>query len=105
VELVRAKGGKITREPMPVKGSNSVIAYIEDPDGYQFELLERAPSPEPLYKVMLRVGDLDRSIKFYEKVKVNAILCWMFLLSIQNIYSFVITCCLGFWHEATSNTR
>ncbi|KAL9324658.1 hypothetical protein ACSQ67_009515 [Phaseolus vulgaris] len=67
VELVRAKGGKITREPMPVKGSNSVIAYIEDPDGYQFELLERAPSPEPLYKVMLRVGDLDRSIKFYEK--------------------------------------
>ncbi|TKY44595.1 lactoylglutathione lyase, chloroplast [Spatholobus suberectus] len=67
VELVRAKGGKITREPGPIKGGNSTIAYIEDPDGYEFELLERAPSPEPLCKVMLRVGDLDRSIKFYEK--------------------------------------
>ncbi|BAU02907.1 hypothetical protein VIGAN_11250300 [Vigna angularis var. angularis] len=67
VELVRAKGGKITREPMLVKGGNSVNAFIEDPDGYQFELLERAPSPEPLCKVMLRVCDLDRSIKFYEK--------------------------------------
>ncbi|KAG4992098.1 hypothetical protein AAZX31_09G176500 [Glycine max] len=67
VELVRAKGGKITREPSPVKGGNSTIAYIEDPDGYQFELSERVSSPEPLSKVMLRVGDLDRSIKFYEK--------------------------------------
>ncbi|KAK7379984.1 hypothetical protein VNO78_32291 [Psophocarpus tetragonolobus] len=67
VELVRAKGGKITREPGPVKGGYSIVAYIEDPDGYKFELLERAPSPEPLCKVMLRVGDLDRSIKFYEK--------------------------------------
>ncbi|XP_027923418.1 probable lactoylglutathione lyase, chloroplastic isoform X2 [Vigna unguiculata] len=67
VELVRAKGGKITREPMLIKGGNSVNAFIEDPDGYQFELLERPPSPEPLCKVMLRVGDLDRSIKFYEK--------------------------------------
>lgn len=106
MELVRAKGGKITREPMLVKGGNSVNAFIEDPDGYQFELLERAPSPEPLCKVMLRVCDLDRSIKFYEKVKVNVILRWfaVFLFSIQNIYSFVITCCLGFWYGATSNT-
>ncbi|XP_020217118.1 probable lactoylglutathione lyase, chloroplastic [Cajanus cajan] len=67
VELVRAKGGKITREPSLVKGGNSIVAFIEDPDGYQFELLERTPSPEPLCKVMLRVGNLDRSIKFYEK--------------------------------------
>ncbi|KAJ1386770.1 Vicinal oxygen chelate [Sesbania bispinosa] len=67
VEIVRAKGGKIIREPAPVKGGSSTIAVIEDPDGYEFELLERAPSPEPLCQVMLRVGDLDRSIKFYEK--------------------------------------
>ncbi|KAK7314431.1 hypothetical protein VNO77_32955 [Canavalia gladiata] len=67
VELVRAKGGKITREPGPVEGGSSIIAFIEDPDGYKFELLERPPSPEPLCQVMLRVGDLDRSIKFYEK--------------------------------------
>ncbi|XP_054786642.1 probable lactoylglutathione lyase, chloroplastic isoform X2 [Prosopis cineraria] len=67
VELIRAKGGKITREPGPVKGGSTIIAFIEDPDGYKFELLQRGPSPEPLCQVMLRVGDLNRSIEFYEK--------------------------------------
>ncbi|ERM98701.1 hypothetical protein AMTRI_Chr05g57490 [Amborella trichopoda] len=67
VELIKAKGGKVTREPGPVKGGNTVIAFVEDPDGYKFELLERGPTPEPLCQVMLRVGDLDRSINFYEK--------------------------------------
>ncbi|XP_039018388.1 probable lactoylglutathione lyase, chloroplastic [Hibiscus syriacus] len=67
VELIKAKGGKVTREPGPVKGGSTVIAFVEDPDGYKFELIERAPTPEPLCQVMLRVGDLDRSIKFYEK--------------------------------------
>ncbi|KAF9662560.1 hypothetical protein SADUNF_Sadunf18G0066900 [Salix dunnii] len=67
VELIKAKGGKVTREPGPVKGGSTVIAFIEDPDGYKFELLERGPTPEPLCQVMLRVGDLDRSINFYEK--------------------------------------
>ncbi|KAG2718397.1 hypothetical protein I3843_03G210800 [Carya illinoinensis] len=67
VELIKAKGGKVTREPGPVKGGSTVIAFIEDFDGYKFELLERGPTPEPLCQVMLRVGDLDRSINFYEK--------------------------------------
>ncbi|XP_075084084.1 putative lactoylglutathione lyase, chloroplastic isoform X2 [Nicotiana tabacum] len=68
VELIKAKGGKVTREPGPVKGGNTVIAFIEDPDGYKFELLERGPTPEPLCQVMLRVGDLDRAINFYQKI-------------------------------------
>ncbi|CAK9166092.1 unnamed protein product [Ilex paraguariensis] len=67
VDLVKAKGGKVTRDPGPVKGGSTVIAFIEDPDGYKFELLEREPTPEPLCQVMLRVGDLDRSINFYKK--------------------------------------
>ncbi|KAK2661219.1 hypothetical protein Ddye_007752 [Dipteronia dyeriana] len=67
VDLVKAKGGKVTREPGPVKGGNTVIAFIEDPDGYMFELLERGPTPEPLCQLMLRVGDLDRAINFYKK--------------------------------------
>ncbi|XWS72063.1 hypothetical protein CRYUN_Cryun02cG0008400 [Craigia yunnanensis] len=67
VELIKAKGGKVTREPGPVKGGTTVIAFVEDPDGYKFELIERGPTPEPLCQVMLRVGDLDRSINFYEK--------------------------------------
>ncbi|XP_043706419.1 probable lactoylglutathione lyase, chloroplastic [Telopea speciosissima] len=67
VDLIKAKGGKVTREPGPVKGGKTVIAFIEDPDGYKFELLERGPTPEPLCQVMLRVGDLNRAINFYEK--------------------------------------
>ncbi|KAJ6797129.1 putative lactoylglutathione lyase, chloroplastic [Iris pallida] len=67
VDLIKAKGGTVTREPGPVKGGNTVIAFIEDPDGYKFELLERGPTPEPLCQVMLRVGDLERAIEFYEK--------------------------------------
>ncbi|KDO78256.1 hypothetical protein CISIN_1g0228181mg, partial [Citrus sinensis] len=43
------------------------IATEDDPDGYIFELIQRGPTPEPLCQVMLRVGDLGRSIKFYEK--------------------------------------
>ncbi|KAL7134799.1 hypothetical protein ABFS83_11G050000 [Erythranthe nasuta] len=67
VDLIKAKGGKVTREPGPVKGGKTVIAFVEDPDGYKFELLERGPTPEPFCQVMLRVGDLDRAIEFYEK--------------------------------------
>ncbi|XVF49137.1 hypothetical protein PTKIN_Ptkin03bG0244100 [Pterospermum kingtungense] len=67
VELIKAKGGKVTREPGPVKGGTTVIAFVEDPDSYKFELIERGPSPEPLCQVMLRVGDLEHSINFYEK--------------------------------------
>ena len=38
---VRKAGGKVTREPGPVKGGNSVIAFVEDPDGYKIEFIER----------------------------------------------------------------
>jgi lactoylglutathione lyase len=34
-------GGAITREPGPVKGGSTVIAFITDPDGYKIELIER----------------------------------------------------------------
>ena len=39
-EKVRAGGGKVTREPGPVKGGTTVIAFVEDPDGYKIELIE-----------------------------------------------------------------
>ena len=38
---VRRRGGKVTREAGPVKGGTSVIAFVEDPDGYKIELIER----------------------------------------------------------------
>jgi len=40
-DTVRAAGGNITREPGPVKGGSTVIAFITDPDGYKVELIER----------------------------------------------------------------
>jgi lactoylglutathione lyase len=40
-DAVRAKGGKVTREPGPVKGGTTVIAFVEDPDGYKIEFIER----------------------------------------------------------------
>ena len=43
-EAVRAKGGKVTREAGPVKGGTTVIAFVEDPDGYKIELIERRPA-------------------------------------------------------------
>jgi lactoylglutathione lyase len=41
---VRGTGGKVTREPGPVKGGGSVIAFVEDPDGYKIEFIERKAS-------------------------------------------------------------
>jgi lactoylglutathione lyase len=41
-EKIRAEGGNVTREAGPVKGGNTVIAFVTDPDGYKVELIERA---------------------------------------------------------------
>ena len=69
VDSVKAKNGKVTREPGPVKGGKSTIAFVEDPTGYKWELIGREGAiPEPLAQVMLRVGDLDKAIKFYTEV-------------------------------------
>jgi len=39
VERIRARGGKIIREAGPMNAGNTIIAFVEDPDGYQIELL------------------------------------------------------------------
>jgi lactoylglutathione lyase len=38
--------GKITRQPGAVKGGKTVIAFVEDPDGYKIELIEKKDDPE-----------------------------------------------------------
>jgi len=40
-ENVKRMGGKVTREAGPVKGGTTVIAFVEDPDGYKIEFIER----------------------------------------------------------------
>ena len=39
-DRIRAAGGVITREPGPVKGGTTVIAFVQDPDGYKIELIQ-----------------------------------------------------------------
>ena len=40
-DQVRAGGGKVTREPGPVKFGTTMIAFVEDPDGYKIEFIEK----------------------------------------------------------------
>lgn len=40
-ERIRQSGGNVTREAGPVKGGSTVIAFVEDPDGYKIELIEQ----------------------------------------------------------------
>jgi lactoylglutathione lyase len=37
---IQARGGKIVREPGPMKHGSTVIAFVEDPDGYKVELIQ-----------------------------------------------------------------
>jgi lactoylglutathione lyase len=39
-DKVRRLGGRVTREAGPVKGGTTVIAFVEDPDGYKIEFIE-----------------------------------------------------------------
>lgn len=39
-DAIRAKGGKVVREPGPMKHGSTVIAFVEDPNGYKVELIQ-----------------------------------------------------------------
>jgi lactoylglutathione lyase len=40
-DRIKAAGGQVTREPGPVKGGKTVIAFVTDPDGYKIELIQK----------------------------------------------------------------
>ncbi|MGV6808221.1 MAG: lactoylglutathione lyase [bacterium] len=40
-DRIKQKGGKVVREPGPMKHGSTVLAFVEDPDGYKIELLSR----------------------------------------------------------------
>jgi len=42
---VRKRGGKVSREPGPMKHGTTVIAFVEDPDGYKIEFVQRKATP------------------------------------------------------------
>jgi len=39
-EAIKQRGGRVTREPGPMKHGTTVIAFVEDPDGYKIELIQ-----------------------------------------------------------------
>ena len=39
-QKIKEKGGKVTREAGPVKGGQTIIAFVEDPNGYKIELIQ-----------------------------------------------------------------
>ena len=40
---IKARGGKVVREAGPMKHGTTVIAFVEDPDGYKIELIQQRP--------------------------------------------------------------
>lgn len=47
-EDVRQAGGRVTREAGPVKGGKTIIAFVEDPDGYKLELIQNSQASKAL---------------------------------------------------------
>jgi lactoylglutathione lyase len=41
-DAIRARGGKVVREAGPMKHGSTIIAFVEDPDGYKIELIQRS---------------------------------------------------------------
>jgi lactoylglutathione lyase len=46
-EAVKVKGGKVVREAGPMKGGTLVIAFVEDPDGYKIEFIQKGTIEYP----------------------------------------------------------
>ncbi|MEH2324465.1 MAG: lactoylglutathione lyase [Nostoc sp.] len=47
-EEIRNQGGKVVREPGPMKHGSTVIAFVEDPDGYKIELIQLVTQGSPV---------------------------------------------------------
>lgn len=50
-EEIKARGGKVSREPGPMKHGSTVIAFVQDPDGYKVELIQLANQGNNTQKV------------------------------------------------------
>jgi lactoylglutathione lyase len=72
VEELRAAGFTIAREPGHVKDGKSYVAFVLDPTGYKYELLEQKRR-DPVAQVTLRVGDLDKAVEFYTSMGMHEV--------------------------------
>jgi lactoylglutathione lyase len=65
---IEEKGGNVVRKPGPVKGGKTVIAFVLDPDGKKVELIQQEGWKCKFLHLMIRVGDLEKSIAFYSNL-------------------------------------
>ena len=65
---IKKAGGKVTREPGPMKHGTTVIAFVEDPDGYKIELIERLEKNENIYFLEYEIDDEAISLEYYERL-------------------------------------
>ncbi len=54
-DLIRERGGKVVREPGPMKHGSTVIAFVEDPNGYKVELIQAKPQSVEQQEVAAQV--------------------------------------------------
>lgn len=47
-DQIKARGGVVSREPGPVKGGTTEIAFVKDPDGYSIELIQKKGASAPM---------------------------------------------------------
>lgn len=47
-EQIKSMGGQVVREPGPMKHGTTVIAFVQDPDGYKVELIQAKPAANPV---------------------------------------------------------
>jgi hypothetical protein len=67
----------VTREAGPVKGGSTVIAFVKDPSGYLWELLQRGGTPEPLCQV-IKTG----IVYGWEAMASSSSLCWLSMIHV-----------------------
>lgn len=65
VEKARANGALVIHKPQKV--NQTIVAFVQDRDGYKFKLIQRTSLTDPLVQIMLHVQDLNPSLNFYTK--------------------------------------
>ena len=55
-EEIKARGGKVSREPGPMKHGSTVIAFVQDPDGYKVELIQLENQGSNVQKVSAAIA-------------------------------------------------
>ena len=88
-DRIKAQGGKVSREPGPMKHGTTVIAFVEDPDGYKIELIQLGTQGSAKQKaaataqVLYWVGDIQLLALIATEQQLSKSLAYIYLLAIK----------------------